>query len=210
MLLRIEQGSDEWHDIRAGKITASRLGDVLANPSTKRYKQYMYELLKELEGEHPSTVSDSPRWAEHGKRYEMDGIRAYQWQQGEAVEHDVFCIHDEFEWFACSPDGLIVDENDQPKKGLELKCRSKMDTYLKAVMYVRKNGQPEPVYKPQLQGSMLVTGLKQWDYANYIPLAAKSKLYATTVHADALYQAKIMDKALSFRAELLRRFNGIW
>lgn len=208
-LVEVEQGSDEWHELRAGKITASRLGDVIADPATKRYKGYMAELLKEMEGADPITVSDSPRWAEHGKQNEPMGIKAYEWKHEVDVVHDVFCISEEFDWLACSPDGLVLEDG-EIVRGMELKCRSRLDTYIKSVTYVRDKGQAEPTYKPQLQGSMLVTGLDRWDYSNYLPLGHASKLYVQTTFADELYQKMLIDKALTFRAELMKRFGGLW
>ena len=44
----IEQGSEEWHQQRLGKITASRVSDVMAKTKTgygASRKNYMMELL---------------------------------------------------------------------------------------------------------------------------------------------------------------------
>ena len=48
----IEQGTEEWKELRLGKVTASRFKDVLANgqggkPSKTR-QAYMYQLAAEI------------------------------------------------------------------------------------------------------------------------------------------------------------------
>lgn len=62
--------------------------------------------------------------------------------------------------FGCSPDGIdLVSET-----GLELKCPS-LHTHIEYISY----GSLPSKYKAQVQGSMLVTGFKQWVFMSYYP-----------------------------------------
>jgi hypothetical protein len=49
-IVEVQQGSDEWLDLRRTRITCSRLADVMAKKDTKRYIKYREEKVKELLG----------------------------------------------------------------------------------------------------------------------------------------------------------------
>ena len=44
----IEQGSDEWLQMRAGKVTASNFSKVMAKGAGKTRKTYLYQLAAEI------------------------------------------------------------------------------------------------------------------------------------------------------------------
>ena len=47
-VLNFEQGTPEWLASRAGKVTASMIGAVLAAPSTASYRDYQSQLVAEI------------------------------------------------------------------------------------------------------------------------------------------------------------------
>ena len=49
-IVSVKQDSDDWLDLRRNRITCSRLGDVMAKPTTKRYQQYQREKVREMLG----------------------------------------------------------------------------------------------------------------------------------------------------------------
>ena len=165
-IVTVEQGTDEWLDLRRGRITASRLADVCAKPTTKRYQQYKREKVLELLGH--THVEESPEWARHGRENEPRAIRGYEWKYGVDVEHDVFLIHKDLDWLACSPDLLHLPNYDE---GGEIKCRALYKNYRIARNTAEANkGQTKAVpaeYRHQIQGAMWVTGFSWWWYVNY-------------------------------------------
>jgi hypothetical protein len=126
-IIRTPQGSEEWQSYRAGRITASRIGDVIARRGTKRREGYISQLLRELETGEPDEQQDA-WYFERGRVTEPFAIGAYEWKYDVEVEHDVVCIHPEYEWLSCSPDGLVLHGDDL--RGIEIKCRFALKRYL--------------------------------------------------------------------------------
>ena len=114
----IEQGSADWHTLRLGKITASRVKDVLSKgrgtTPSKLSETYMIELLAEwLTGEaKPFFENDAMRW---GTETEPQARAMYELRSGNSVEEVAFIIKDDF--VGVSPDGLIGDNG-----MIEIKC----------------------------------------------------------------------------------------
>lgn len=113
-----EQGGAEWHKMRLGKVTASRMKDVLskgrgAAPS-KTAETYTMELLAEkLTGEaKPFFENDAMKW---GTETEPQARAMYELKSGNTVKEVAFIIKDES--IGVSPDGLIGDDG-----MLEIKC----------------------------------------------------------------------------------------
>ena len=120
--------TDPPYGILADTGSASRLGDVMASPTTQRYQDYQTQIAQELSGiEIPE--EDSP-WFAHGKEMEPRALAAYDWRFMDELKdkdgkpatliHDVFLVHNEYDWLGCSPDGLYPDHTE----GVEVKCRS--------------------------------------------------------------------------------------
>lgn len=165
-IVTVEQGTDEWLDLRRGRITASHLGDVLAKPTTKRYQKYMQQIVLELLGE--VNVEEAPEWARHGRENEPKALKAYEWKHGVDLEHDLFLIHKKYDWLSASPDFLTLPDY---KEGGEIKCRLLYKNY-RAARNQAEQGKSKPTavpsqYRPQIQGAMWLTGFKFWWYVNY-------------------------------------------
>jgi hypothetical protein len=170
-IIKVEQGSDEWLALRRSRITASRLADVMAKPDTKRYQKYRREIVLELLGN--ENVEESPEWARHGRENEPKAIAGYEWKYGVDVEHDVFLIHNEYDWLGGSPDMLhtVEDAEDEYDDGGEIKCRALFKNYkarrTQAQLY---DGQTQAIPacdRHQVQGNMWLTGWSRWWYVDY-------------------------------------------
>lgn len=105
----VEQGTDDWHKIRVGKVTASRMGDVMAKtksgPSALR-QTYLGQLVAEiLTGEPtPSYTNDAMRW---GTENEPLARSLYELQVGQEVKEVGFVLHPDIDRTGASPDGLV-------------------------------------------------------------------------------------------------------
>lgn len=111
----MEQGTDEWFAARLGKITASRIGDVMAKPTTARYKKYQTQLITErLTGEKvDSFTSDAMVW---GTETEPQARAAYSFMHSPVTETG-FHDHPSIPMSGASPDGLVLED-----KLVEFKC----------------------------------------------------------------------------------------
>lgn len=176
----IQQGSEEWHALRSGKITASRFGDVIASKGSKRYQQYLLEVVLELEG--AESFDDDPPWMKPGKQNEEEGLGAYAFQTGHELDRPAFIQHPEHPYIGCSPDSLV-----NPDGGVELKCRSSLKSHLKTV-----KAKIDSVYKPQVQGCLWITGREWWDFASYYIPPNRFDGGTTDLHIHRVYPDKSM------------------
>lgn len=165
-IIEVEQGSDEWLDLRRTRITCSRLADVMAGKDTKRYTRYRREKVKELLGH--KGVEETPEWAMHGKENEGRALAAYEYQTEIEVEHNLFLISNKYDWLSCSPDLIHLPEYDD---GGEVKCRALYKNYrkyrAKAVEHAGSTNACPAENRHQVQGAMWVTGQSRWGFINY-------------------------------------------
>lgn len=115
--LSLEQNTDEWLAWRKGKITGSRLGDIIVKRGTGR-KIGFYEILAERLA--VVTDSDNENAMERGHELEQKAVDEFEAITGYKVNTDCgVWVSDENEQIAISPDGEI-DEN----LAVEVKCLS--------------------------------------------------------------------------------------
>lgn len=157
----IIQGSDEWKALRLGKVTASRVADVVAKTKTgfsASRANYMAQLIAERLTD---TVAEAYTNAamQHGTETEPEARAAYEFYHGVTVTEVAFVPHPRIDQAGCSPDGL-VNEN-----GLvEIKCPNTA-THLETLL-----GQAVPAkYETQMQFQMACTGRQWCDYVSYDP-----------------------------------------
>lgn len=202
VIVEVEQGTDKWLNLRRGRLTASRAGDWLARPTTRRYQDYMEQVVMELLG-YEEEEDDAP-WFEHGKAMEPFARGAYEWKTDQELTSDIFLIHKEHDWLAASPDGVFLPDYDGM---VEFKCRAKLETYHKVLANQQRTGQIESAYRPQVQCQMLVSGLTSIEFGNYYHDNEQRvrKLDIFPVAADETLQSKILEKGLEFIVECYKR-----
>jgi len=106
---QIIQGSEEWKQLRVGKVTASRISDVMAKTKSgygAGRKKYMAQLIVErLTGETPEGfLSAAMLW---GVENEHLARKAHEAVTGKLVTEVAFVDHPSIEMTGASPDGLI-------------------------------------------------------------------------------------------------------
>lgn len=157
----MEQRSDDWFQIRLGKVTASRIADLTAKTRTgwgASRANYMAQLIAErLTG----TVAESytngaMQW---GIDTEDSAREAYEFVTDVEVAQVGFADHPHIEMSGASPDGLIGTE------GLvEIKCpntATHIDTLL--------SGKIPAKYIKQMQWQMACTNRQWCDFVSYDP-----------------------------------------
>lgn len=183
-MTEIVQGSDAWRHIRLGKVTGSRISDVMAkgkggSPSRTR-ANYLAELALERLTNQPTesfTSSDMAR----GTELEPQARNMYAFISDAEVKETGFVHHPEIEMAGCSPDGLIGLDG-----GTEFKC-PKPANHLEILMQDRL----PPEYVKQVQWNMRCCERDWWDFVSYCPaFPAEHQLFVKRVQADhALHEA---------------------
>lgn len=189
------QGTPEWAALRAGKVTASRVSDIIARTktgySTSR-ANYLAQLVAERLTGTPAETFSSPamQW---GTDTEPAARGAYEFMRDAEVIEVGFVHHPTIAMSGASPDGLVGED------GLvEIKApltATHLDTLL---------GQSVPSkYVTQMQWQMASTGRRWCDFASFDPrLPATMQLFVKRVHRDDVMIASIEKEVRAFLAEL--------
>lgn len=191
----IIQGSDAWKQLRLGKVTASRVADVVAKTksgySTSRANYAAQLIAERLTG----TVAESFTNAamQHGTETEPEARSTYEFYQGVTVQQIAFAAHPKIEQAGCSPDGLVEAD------GLvEIKCPN-TPTHLETLL-----GQAVPgKYETQIQFQLACTGRKWCDFVSYDPrLPEAMRLFIRRVPRDGKRIAELETEVAAFLAEI--------
>ncbi len=195
----IEQGSPEWLALRAGKVTASKIADVMSKPSLVGYQNYMADLIAErLTGQKTESFTNAAmQW---GVDKEPQARVEYEIKTGSLVEQVAFVDHPTIQMFGCSPDGYVG------KDGLiEIKCPN-TSTHID---YIRKDKAPAK-YVPQMQCQMAVTGRKWCDFVSFDPrLPEKLQLFIVRLDRDDEYISKMESVVQKFLNEVTSAVSGL-
>lgn len=121
-IIKLNQASAEWRNLRIGKITGSKLKDIVVKRGTEE-KIGFYELIADRLST-GNDIEDGESPLERGQRLEPEALEVFQEETKLEVERDVgLCMHDTHPNIAVSPDGLII-KNRKFKEAVEVKCLS--------------------------------------------------------------------------------------
>jgi putative phage-type endonuclease len=197
----MEQRTEEWFAARLGKVTASRVADVLAkiksgeSASRKNYKmELVVQRLTNKVGE--SFTNAAMEW---GTEQEPFARMAYEAHTGTFVKEEGFVDHPTIEGFGCSPDGIVGE-------GLiEIKCPNTA-THIETVL---ENKAPSK-YIPQMQAQMACTGAKWCDFVSFDPRVPEDlQLFVVRVDRDQEYIDAMEVEVKQFLSEVLDLFNQL-
>lgn len=197
----VEQGSEEWHNMKLGVISASKAKCFLAGKKTDTRATYMDELVAEVcTREWEQVSAKSLEW---GNTYEPEARLEYIREKPgfikslSSIYEIPFIYKDKYMRFGCSPDGLC-SADDVVTNGLELKCPKTSKVFVASTC--RKKIKPE--YMQQCQFSMWVTGLDIWDFAVFDPRMKGKKLHYVTLEKDPKMIDKFEETAVDFLADM--------
>jgi putative phage-type endonuclease len=197
----IEQGTPEWHQLRLGKVTASRVSDVLAKIKTGESasrKNYRAELVvQRLTGLPSESFTNAAM--EWGTATEPMARIAYEIAKEVLVEQVGFIEHPTIAMFGCSPDGLVHDGM------IEIKCPNSA-THIE---YLTDNKAPAK-YINQMQCQMAVTGRKWCDFVSFDPrLPEDLQLFVVRVERDQKYIDSMEVEVVEFLTEVEGMVNQL-
>ncbi len=191
----MEQQTNEWYEARLGKVTASRVADVIAKTKTgysSSRDNYMAQLICErLTGQKGESFTNAAM--EHGTQTEPLARSAYENARNLLVKEVGFINHPRIEMSGASPDGLVGDD------GLvEIKCpntATHIDTLL--------SGKVPTKYITQMQWQMLCCERKWCDFVSFDNrLPEHLQLFVQEVEFDPEYAAMLEKEVVLFLTEL--------
>lgn len=191
----MEQKTPEWYAARLGKVTASRVADLMARTKTgygASRGNYLAELLCErLTGEQADRFTSAEM--QRGTDLEPQARAAYAFIHSTSVQECGFIVHPVIEGFGASPDGLIGDV------GLvEIKCPNTA-THVDYLLSQTVPGK----YVTQMMAQMACTGRTWCDFVSYDPrLPDDLQLFVKRVHRDKDAIAEMEKEIETFLAEL--------
>lgn len=205
-MAEIIQGTDEWKAIRCGKVTASRVADVIAKTKTgygSSRANYMAELIAErLTGQLAEHyINAAMVW---GTEKEPEARSAYEFWHDVEVTQVGFVHHPGIAMSGCSPDGLIGDDG-----GIEIKAPNTA-THLDTLLGRSVPGK----YQTQIQWQLACLGRKWIDFVSYDPrLPDHMRMFVKRVERDDKLIEELEAEVIKFLAELdskLASLNAIY
>ena len=195
MIEMMEQGTEEWFTIRIGKVTASRVADVIAKTKTgysATRDNYMAQLVCErLTGQKGESFTNAAM--QHGTDTEPLARAAYEAFQDILVDEVGFVPHPSIIMAGASPDGLVGDDG-----LLEIKCPNTA-THIETLLSQSVPGK----YNTQMQFQMACTGRQWCDFVSFDNrLPEELQLFVKRVPRDNEFIKQMEDEVVKFLNEL--------
>lgn len=196
-----KQRSSEWMQARCGRITASRIRDVMGTPGKRA--AYQLELLSErLTGNSVKHYKSQPM--QDGIDREPDARKIYVEYSELPVIETGFIVHPELEFYGASPDALVGHEG-----GLEIKCPT-ITTHIEWAL----EGVVPRDHRDQMYAGMDCTGRQWWDFMSYHPdLPIEGRSFSIRLPRDDARIEAIKKEVIKFHEEveaMRKKLNNGW
>jgi putative phage-type endonuclease len=189
------QGTEEWLLERCGRVTASRIADLMATTrsgfaaSRDNYKAQL--IAERLTGCVAPSFTNAAMI--HGTETEPEARRAYEFFVDRDVQQVGFIPHPAIEMAGASPDGLVGDDG-----LLELKCPNTA-THINTLL----TGRIDDKYHKQMQFQMACTGRQWCDFASYDNrMPERMRLFVKRVNRDETEIGEIETAVRAFLLEI--------
>lgn len=198
----MEQRTEEWFAQRAGKVTASRVSDVVAKTKSgysASRANYMAQLVAErLTGKPVESFSNAAM--EWGTEQEPYARAEYESKADVLVDEVAFVLHPSIAFSGASPDGLVGSE------GLvEIKCPNTA-THIDYLL----GKQVPPKYKPQMAWQLACTQRSWCDFVSFDPrLPEKHQLFVIRYIPEAGYIKELEAEVSKFLDEVQETLNQL-
>ena len=193
----MEQRSDEWFAARLGKVTASKVSDVMSKGAGR--ETYMIQLIAEFltNSRGASFTNTAMEW---GTTTEPYARQAYEALNSAWVEEIGFVPHPTIERAGASPDGLVGDDG-----LIEIKCpntATHLDTLIDKTVPKK--------YINQMQFQMACTGRKWCDFVSFDNrLPEDLQIFVLRVERDDKHIADMEAAINKFLAEMQEKIDKL-
>ena len=195
MTEEIIQGTDAWFEARLGRVTASRVADVIAKTKSgysASRDNYMAQLICErLTGQKGESFTNAAmQWGTETEPLARSAYEAF----ADVMVHEIgFVQHPKIDMAGASPDGLVGSFG-----MLEIKCpntATHIDTLLTQTVPTK--------YITQMQWQMRCCERQWCDFVSFDPrLPQELQLFVKRVEFDASYVAMLEEEVNLFLKEL--------
>lgn len=201
----MEQKSEEWFAARLGKVTASRIGDVMAKTKTgysASRANYMAQIIVErMTGKQTEMFTNAAmQW---GTDTEPLARAAYEAKNNVMVDEVGLIDHPDIAMSGASPDGLVGEHG-----MVEIKCPNTA-THIETLL----TGKIDEKYIYQMQWQMACTGRKWCDFVSFDPRMDEDlQLKIIPVKRDDELIKTIESEVIKFlfeTAEKIRSLNSL-
>jgi len=201
----MEQRTEEWFAQRIGKVTASRVADVMAtikSGEAATRKNYRMQLVCErLTNKKEESFTNSH--IERGIELEPVARSMYEINNNFFVKEVGFIEHATIPMSGCSPDGLIGDDG-----LIEIKCPT-VANHIESITGLPVGTVPSK-YIPQIQWQMACTGRDWCDYVSFNnELPDNLQLFVKRVYRDDEYIANMEKEVIAFLGEVTETVNKL-
>jgi putative phage-type endonuclease len=196
------QGSPEWVALRLGKVTASRVADVLARTKSgygASRANYMAELVVErLTGTRAETYTNAAmQW---GTEKEPEARALYEFMRDAEVAQVGFIEHPSIIMAGASPDGLIGMDG-----MVEIKCPNS-STHIDTLL----GGEIPMKYQLQMQFQMSCAQRDWCDFVSYDPRLPESmRIFVMRGNRDDRQIAAMEQEIRAFLAEVDEKVEAL-
>lgn len=201
------QRSDEWLEFRKGKVTGSKLKNIIVKRGNKK-KIGFYELMAERIATLDGYEEESPM--NRGTLLEDEALGVFEKNTGKKVEHkDSICISDEDKNMILSPDGLIKvseDKEDEYSEALEIKCLSTAN-HLRAFF---EKEIPSDYEEQAMQYFIINPELKKLHFNFYDPrLKNFKKVESFTIEIERFKVAETIQLYKDYQKQVLKEVDAL-
>lgn len=156
----MDQHSSEWFSARLGKVTASKVKDVMAKgrggaPSSTRQNYMMQLLCERLTGKREEGFTSAAM--ARGTELEPVARSAYEIDKGVMTSETGLILHPKIEGFGASPDGLVGDRG-----MLEIKCPNTATH-----VFTMQSGKHDPQYEWQMFAQLACADRDWVDFVSF-------------------------------------------
>jgi hypothetical protein len=191
----MEQHTEEWWAARLGKVTASRIGDLMARTQKGWGAPRKHYLAEKVAERVTAKARDRRKVAslDHRLELEPDARVAYEFYRDAEVIQVGFIEHPRIPNAGCSPDGIVGSDG-----GMEIKCCN-TETHIEIITA----GTIDTSYLYQCQFGMACTDRAWWDFVSFDPnMPEELKLYVQRVKRDGAMISDIESNVIQFLSEV--------
>lgn len=204
----LEQGSDEWHKLRLGKITGSCFHKLLGTKAAQ--KKYLYDRANEIV---TGCKSDGKEYVDiHIQRgWEHESTARTKYITHTFTSVDEVGLVQLGEYIACSPDGLVGEDG-----MIEIKILDSNNYFGQVIEMSEKGAEAiESKHYIQMQFNLFVCGRQWCDYVLYNPKhdIIGNGLFIHRVERDSVMQARILeavDECVPIMNEYVNQYHTIF
>jgi len=189
------QNKEEWLQARKGKITGSRLKDIISKRAGSGKKKGYYELIAERIAVEPTNENPMDR----GSRLESEAMDRFMNDTGLAVDTSlVIWQREDDESIAISPDGFVGDET-----AVEVKClnsASHIEAFLTQEI-------PDEYEYQKLQYFIVNDRLQKLNFVFYDPRISCKDYFVIEVYREEVQEE--IDTCLKFEQDTLAEIDEV-